>query len=174
MSNTTELRSLAKRIFDLTRREIWLGGKVKHRHDPGPNWPKGLERVDWSPGLTWTLSPEIELAGIKLRVCISWRGGVGHGVRVFADGELKYPGGYYDGVNSSGILFTHRDAWSWKIAQIENADGGRKGRISARRELLAAADEAEKTVRRHNPQPGDDILCSRCEEIVGTVVAEDP
>jgi len=42
MSKRT-LRKLAKRIFDLTRHEFWLGGKVEYRAEeinyPGPAWP---------------------------------------------------------------------------------------------------------------------------------------
>ena len=159
------LRKLARRIFDLTRRQVWLGGKCQSHKNPGPNWPPNLETIDWSPGITWTLSPELELGGIRLRVCVSWDGNTGefygdHKVRVFADDELKYPGGEYTAVNRKGILWEHRDAWSWKIASMERKDGGRTGRVQARDLLLKEAKERLKGVQtKHEPGP----LCSFCK-----------
>ena len=169
----SDLRKLAKRLYDLTRRQVWTGGKSDY-HNPGPNWPKKLEKIDWSRGVTWTLSPETELGGIKLRVCVSWDGNTGeiygdHRVRVFADGELKYPGGHYKAVNRKGILFEHKDAWSWRIAVIERRDGGRTGRVDARDLLLAEAKDHLKGVKTtHEP---DYLLCSNCEVIVAEIEA---
>lgn len=166
----TDLRQLAKRIFEITRRQVWLGGKCPRPGVPGPNWPKGVEVIEWSEGLTWTLSPEVELGGMKLRVCISWDGNNEpgtvngtHGVRVFVDGELKYPGGFYKAANREGLLWEHRDAWSWKIARTERTDGGRNGRVSARTELLAEAKVKAKGVPTVQHEP-DVIYCAGCEQ----------
>ena len=158
-----ELRKLARRIFDLSRRQIWAGGEEGY-HGPGQNWPAGLEKVTWSNGVTWTLSPEVELGGILLRVCVAWDGDKGelygdHKVRVFADGELKYPGGTYTAVNREGILWSHRDAWSWKIASMERQDGGRTGRVEARDLLLVEAKKRLKGVQTRHEIPD---RCPHC------------
>jgi len=49
-----DLRKLARRLYDLTRQQVWVGGK-----GPGRPWPDGLEDVDWGYSVTWTLSPEV-------------------------------------------------------------------------------------------------------------------
>ena len=172
----SELQNLARQIYEITKRDVWLGGKIQTRNKPGPKWPKGLEKIDWYRGLTWTLSPEIELGGIRLRVCVSWDGttsefGPGtHGVRVFADDELKYPGGFYSGENRKGFFVVHRDAWSWNIVQLERADGGRTGRVQARDQLLKEARKMRMQPKLHIDEPEPSArYCENCETLIAQI-----
>jgi hypothetical protein len=156
----SKLRKLACRIFEMARNEVWLGGKGNCR-----TWPGGMEDIRWGSNVTWTLSPEVTLGGIRLRVCVSWDGNTGelygdHMVRVFVDGGLKYPGGKYKAANRKGWLLEHRDAWSWKIARDEKAEGGKTSRISARGDLLKEAKEKIKGVRKVKHVP--DHICPEC------------
>jgi hypothetical protein len=153
-----QLRQLAKAIFKLTRREIWLGGKAEYR-GVGADWPKTVEKQDWSSGVTWTLSPEVELGGHQMRVCVSWGGGEWHRVRVFTDGKLVHPGGEYQ---SSWWPW----GWSWRIAKQERAEGGKTGPVDRRDLLLKeAASKGRGVVTQHV----DPLYCDSCDDALHEV-----
>jgi hypothetical protein len=160
----SELKTLAHRIFLLTRRGIWRGGKVVL---DGPNrwngtrvnpaWPKGLDEPDedvWGVGTTWTLSPAVELGGHELRVCVaSHPNKEGYEVRVFVDGDLKYPGGVYAG-NDWWLFAEMFPSWAARIARIEREDGGVSGPIDRRDLLIAEAGQRLRGPQQVNhPQP---------------------
>jgi hypothetical protein len=156
-----QLKKLAKLVFQLTRREIWLGGKG------GFNWPidGSVPGVSWHSETTWTLSPEVELGGHQVRVCVSYnensdrhgniRGyyptdptGYWHRVKVFVDGEEKYPGGEY----------LERNRWWWpswskRIAMLEHRDGGATGPVDRTDLLIEDAKKKLKAVNAaHTPK----------------------
>jgi len=160
-----ELKALAYRVFCLARREVWRGGKVTEKrvranyqtkvHKLNPSWPEGLDKVDWAVGVTWTLSPPVELGGHEIRVCVSSREGEkGFGVRVFIDGDLKYPGGYYEDADWWPFARSF-PSWAGRIARLEQEDGGVSGPIDRRDLLIAEADQrlqGPKQVTHAHPQ----------------------
>lgn len=140
------LQRLAYTLFCLTRREIWLGGCSQRANDP---WPKTIKRA-WNSGVFWTLSPEVELGGHRVRVCVTtgWRDSNAIPwvrVLVYVDDEIKHPGGSYDEagpVYIASVLW--RENWACRIAAQEREDGGRTGPVD-RRDLLI--EEAEQRLR---------------------------
>jgi hypothetical protein len=146
-----ELKKLAKLIFQLTRREVWLGGKTEVDHAyhsrKVKGWPSDMEQPKWSSDITWTLSPEIELGGHKMRVCVSSNASrysrdspYSCRVRVFTDGKLVYPGGWYD--QKDWWLFAGKfPSWAVRIATLERRDGGKTGPVDSRDLLIAEAKE---------------------------------
>ena len=53
-----------------------------------------MERLGWPVGLTWTMSPEVELGGHDLRVMISYRlDAKTPTIRVLVNNEQIHPGG---------------------------------------------------------------------------------
>jgi len=152
-----ELKALAYRVFCLTRREVWAGGKVTSKREVknydtkiiklNPSWPEDLDKVDWDEGVTWTLSPPVELGGHKIQVCVSSKfTSSAFGVRVFIDGNLKYPGGYYEDADWWPFARTF-PSWAGRIALLEQEDGGVSGPIDRRDLLIAEADQ-----RLHGPK----------------------
>ena len=146
-----ELKRLAKLIFQIAHREVWWGGRVQAERGRwgrvlkkvSPNWPEGVTiPQDWSVGVTWTLSPAVTLGGNSMQVCVSSHGDHrGHGVRVFVDGELGYPGGFYE--HEDWWPFNLRfPSWSGRLARQEREEGGKTGHVD-RRDLLIeeAADK---------------------------------
>lgn len=160
--STRQLRKLAKAIFKLNRREIWLGGK-SHYNGIGADWPKTIEKPDWSSGVTWTLSPEVELGGHQMRVCVSWNGGEWHKVRIFTDGKIVHPGGTY----RSGWWPI---GWSWRIAKQESAEGGKTGPVDRRDLLLKEAAAKGRGVVTQHDEP---LYCDSCDEAMQEVDALD-
>jgi len=162
-----ELRKLAKLIFRLSRREVWLGGRTERKRIDSwtyetviPGWPEKLDKPKWKPNLTWTLSPEVELGGQRMRVCVSWLGDYGEPVRVrvFADDKVRYPGGWYD--HSDWWLWTYWfPSWEVRIAEIERRDGGSSGPIDRRDLLIAEAKEKLELPRTNNK-----LLITKSEE----------
>jgi hypothetical protein len=149
-----ELRQLAKLVYKMSRRGVWLGGKAlktynskagKHVWKFGP-WPKGLHRPTMWDEQTWTLSPEVELGGHRLRVAVvSQRRNLIH-IVVFVDDEIKYPGGEfslevleYEGALLELWKWVFGEHWAKRIARIERKDGGRTGPIDRRDLLIAEA-----------------------------------
>jgi len=159
MSKAT-LKQLAYRIFQLARREVWLGGRMKYNSgNIGPPWPDSvLGPQGWGQGLTWTLSPEVELGGHKLRLCISW--GTDFAAphcRIFVDGEVKHPGGEFKANRFFG------DAWIRRIAKQERAEGGKTGPVDTRDLLLT---EAFGKVHGKAPREPEPVYCDLCQDAV--------
>lgn len=151
--SSLELWRLATLIFELTRRETWLGGI-------GPeNWPHTVYG-EWKDHMVWTLSPEVELGGHRMRVAVissdftrvgshpnhwgrnqrhSWEVAAWHRrrhlVRVYSDGAPTYPGGKLPPIRNIW------PTWSGRIAEIELRDGGSTGPVE-RRDLLIAEAKA--------------------------------
>lgn len=154
-----ELWRLADRIYKMSHREIWLGGRVDiERRVVGkkpiewvniyPNWPESLPCPKWGPGHTWTLSPEVELGGLRTRVCVNWDGREDAcGVTVFIDDAVRYPGGHYkqpipNEFYSLWSFLVRRFFgvnWAVRLAELEQRDGGRIGYINRRDLLIAEA-----------------------------------
>ena len=145
-----ELKDLAYRIFQLTRRQIWLGGAVTTKIVQKdyintvvtlyPTWPEDMDKPDFVKGVTWTMSPPVDLGGHQIRVCVysSPRSGGTYGVRVFVDGDLKYPGGTY--MASDWWFFAQRfPSWAGRIARMEREDGGVSGPVDRRDLIIAEA-----------------------------------
>lgn len=150
-----ELKQLAKLVFQMTRRQIWLGGNVKRKmHD----WPEDVEPPqNWDKRVVWTMSPEVELGGHKIRVCVSaipdrfWAG-EGCRVRVFVDGVIGYPGGFYDQVDWTWLWQT----WATRLARIEIEEGGRTGPVDRRDQLIVEAKDRLQTAQvKHIADPVD-------------------
>ncbi len=156
------LKLLAKRVFQLERREVWLGGKGM------TNWPKELliggGSDYWHEETTWTLSPGVELGGYMMRVCVSSRPHYyykdyydivrerdyslrRHAIRVFCDDRLVHPGGIVDG------LFNFLPTWSARIAKQEIAEGGQTGPVDQRDLLLEEAAQRLRGITKVNHTP---------------------
>lgn len=165
--NRRQLKKLAKLVFRLTRREVWIGGQGTR------DWPSINEIADvrWFrgdnnyEGTTWTLSPEVELSGHRVRVCVSYNKrmdaqgnvhghytrqnlGKWHKVMVFVDGEEKYPGGEYIEKNRWWW-----PSWSKRIAMLEHRDGGHTGPVDRTDLLITDAKKKLKAVNStHTPK----------------------
>lgn len=165
-NNDRQLKQLAKVIYDKTKADTWLGGKKKAKYHGGPTgspWPSTLQTPTWSNGVTWSLSPEIELGGHRLRVCVSYIKGEGtHNVRVFADGLCGYPGGLY---TVSGYIF--KTGWSWHVAVQEARDGGLPGPVSKREDIIALG-KGQKVKTQHT----EPVYCAICKTAVEDAEAE--
>lgn len=138
MSDRSDLQSLAERIFLLTRRDVWLGGRSPKRG----SWPLDVEYPNWSNGYTWTLSPEVVLGGHRMRICVSSEGdgsSFEYRVRVFVDGAVKHPGGLYDEFTWFGWEIFEN--WAGRIARHEREEGGRDGPVDRRDLLIAEANQ---------------------------------
>lgn len=166
-----KLRKLAKTIYQLTREDIWLGGKGPHSP-----WPKRIKGFIWDPNergwgesVTWTLSPEVVLGEHRVRVCVSWTGSSTeyHHVRVFIDDELKHPGGMYQGWNGNWF-----GGWSWRIASMERRDGGKTGPIGREDALLNAAERYLKGDRPDKVQAP--LYCDACYDALVQVTTSHP
>lgn len=168
MSDRSDLKKVAKAVWDLSHRSEWLGGTGQSR-----DWPKNIQgfvdkkyarygdRTGWDEDVTWTLSPEVQLAGHRVRVCVSWDGreGSNHHVRVFVDDELKHPGGQYYGWNGNWF-----GGWSWRIAKMEREDGGKTGPVDARDLVLEAAKQGGDA-----PPTPPPIYCDLCYQALTDV-----
>jgi hypothetical protein len=162
------LKRLAKSIFELARREIWLGGKVvEYSGKPGLSWPANIEVISWPRGLTWTFSPEVELGGAKLRLCISWSlSELTPYVRIFVDGEVKHPGGKF-----TANLFWG-DGWIRRIAKQARAACGKTGPVDTRDLLLAEAENKSKGVLTTHDKPP--VYCDLCHEAIKEIEKDFP
>ncbi len=156
-----ELKKLAHLIFRMSRRQVWLGGKVptvawnaKQADADWGDWPDDVNRpssdLTWVSGLTWTLSPEVELGGHRLRVCVSSTFDSGrkhkHHVRIFVDGKIMYPGGHYEKVD-----WSFWESWSGRLARLERAEGGLTGPVDRRDLLIAEAQEKLQSAASRHP-----------------------
>lgn len=139
MISSKDIRRLAWIVFILAKREIWLGGRGVG------DWPGDVERpsVVWARSI-WTMSPEVELGGDQIRVCVlSEEKELAKGceVLVFVNGRLAYPGGAYSVVPR---WFHHAwllgEPWELRIARLEQWSGGRPGHVH-RRDLLIQEGE---------------------------------
>jgi len=164
------LRKLAKAIYKLARREVWLGGK-----GPTKVWPSEIREAkydrawSWGSNVTWTLSPEVELGGHRMRVCVSWNGSEdGHNVRVFCDDEVKHPGGKYE---QKREWF---EGWSWRLARMERAEGGLTGPVDRQDLLLAEAHQKARGVVTTHEEPTYCRLCGEAVEEVDGIAPEIP
>lgn len=161
MSRQKELRELADRIYDLAKREVWLGGVVTDAWDfknrgtgHVGDWPKKLQRMDWSRGVHWTLSPEVKLGGHRLRVCVTSASYGKHTVRVFVDDELKYPGGTFRNKETDSFWTwlwkslggRGEDHWTFVLAHQELEEGGKTGPVFRRDLLIEEANDRLKSV----------------------------
>lgn len=139
----SDLGKLAYLIYKKLKREDWHGGKGISGW-----WPKELPDQKWGRNVTWTVSPPVEIGGHTFHVCISSNAmkvtekdyyGLPkeygpkwfpkHTIRVFCDGEIKYPGGKIEGLRNWW------PSWSAKIAKQEIEDGGKTGPVE-KRDLL--------------------------------------
>jgi|APSaa5957512576_1039674.scaffolds.fasta_scaffold79020_2 hypothetical protein len=155
-----ELKRLAKLLFQLTRKKTWLGGKTCYSIDGPedrkyvPHWPKEMELIHWGGLVVWTLSPEVDLGGHKLRVCVADRKSADflgdHVVRVFVDNQLMYPGGAYE-------TWSWPWLWSTHLAKQEVAEGGKTSPVDTRKDLIAEAEERVHGVKviKQLPAPED-------------------
>ena len=157
MKDKKNLKKLAKLIYEMTQKEVWLGGKGNK------GWPQSISSIDseenrrFKDSVAWTLSPEVELGGHRLRVCISspaedrWGGTTNkHNIRVFVDGILQYPGGLL-GDNPDKRWW--RKTWSGRIAIQERTDGGKTGPVDRGADLIVEAREKLRGVPTlHPPQ----------------------
>lgn len=173
--DTKDLQQLAKAIFELTRHDVWAGGKITGGHpratSHGKAWPPGVQDpwnisahgFSYGKDLTWTLSPEVDLAGHKVRVCVSWNGEDTCAVRVFSGGDVKYPGGKY---TVPKTFWPWSDSWEWVLAKQERREGGKTGHVDGRDLLLKAAREAQTGVRTQSDEP---LYCDLCRKAVDEV-----
>ena len=157
-----KLRKIAKRIYEITRRETWLGGKVTNTLGPGAAWPKEIKKIEWGAGLTWTMSPEVELVGYRLRVLISLKPDLDFPyIRVFVDNKLKHPGGEIEARHFFG------DGWARRIAQQEREAGGETGPVDVQDVVLReAALKLKGVFTDQEPQP---VYCALCGEALKEV-----
>ncbi len=173
-----DLRELAHKLFLLTRRDVWLGGQQNVRGA----WPEGVEHPGWNDSdLFWTLSPEVQLGGYRLRVCVSSRqaayGDVQkHRVRVYVDGEIKHPGGAYDEGEGSilVLLFGLAESWSTVVARQEREDGGRTGPVDVRDLLITEAADRLGGVRRAVEPAPDEAAIRAAREVEALVAGKPP
>jgi hypothetical protein len=163
-----DLRELAHKLFLLTRRDVWAGGI----HGGRGEWPGGVERVDWNHGTFWTLSPEVQLGGYRLRVCVSSQrvsvdSNQEHRVRVYVDGEIKHPGGMYDERELSLLVMLGLapESWATIIARQEREDGGRTGPVDVRDLLIAEAADKLNGVRRAAEPAPDEAAIQAAREV---------
>ena len=163
------LRKIAKAVYEETKNDVWLGGQSRSSYEGGPSgspWPTSLGKNNWSNGVTWTLSPVVELGGHDLRVCVSHKQGQDyHHVRVYADNLEGYPGGLY---KVQGVFF--KFGWSWRIALQEAADGGLPGPVGNRTLLLVDARKKSRGVLVDHDAPP--ALCSMCKQALAEAEAE--
>ena len=141
------LKKLAKLVFQLTRYEVWLGGKTSYKKAPG--WPTDIDHK-WDEDVYWTLSPEVELRGLQVQVCVSskkprYNETFGtHQVRVFIDKKLIHPGGTYTRISVPWW-------WSTPIAVQEREEGGEPGPVDIRKLLIRDAQGMVSGVKVENP-----------------------
>lgn len=158
-----ELKKLAKLLFQITRRAIWSGGRGDE------NWPDTID-ARWKIDTTWTLSPEVELGGHRLRVCVSSRRDPyanlqSFSVRVFVDDVLKYPGGIYETWD-----WPWCESWAGRIARIERTDGGHPGPVDKRDLLITEAKQRlSGPAVRHIEQRPDPEAVKAVEEVEALV-----
>jgi len=164
----SELKKLARLVFEMTRRQIWLGGKVVFLQvDHGrstridDDWPEEVEFPDLGSGVIWTMSPEVELGGHAIRVCVSASPNLfkreGCKVRVFVDGQIKYPGGVYEQPNWAWTWLWGEN-WATRLARIEISEGGRTGPVHRRDQLITEAKKRLQTAQvKHHPTPIDPV-----------------
>lgn len=160
-----ELRRLATLVFELTRKEVWLGGKGGRSNS---DWPDHIPQ-NWSRGVYWTLSPEVVLGGHRVRVCVSSSDyhhieHAKHTVRVFIDDDLKYPGGKFWRYNWPWL-------WSARIARYEREEGGKTSPVDTRADLIEEARERVhggvsdhvKRLEDREPSPSPEALAAARE-----------
>jgi hypothetical protein len=140
----SDLKLLAKKVFELTRRAKWLGGRTAYQYRNErkyccDNWPAELEDI-FSGGLIyWTLSPAIKLQQHEIRVCVTSKDSFRHDVYVFNDNQLKHPGGHYEEIDFLWFWWPWT-SWSCRIAKQTRIDGGKTGPVDTRDLLLTEAD----------------------------------
>ncbi len=150
------LYKLAHKIYQQTENSIWIGGKGH-----GGAWPLS-ESVNWTENTRWMISPEIEMGGYKLRLCISKTHesypNNTHRIRVFVDGELKNPGGM------SGEITTFKwftESWDVDAAKAVWNNEGRSGPIKSPERFLA---EALRHQQKALPGAQPPLICSMCKQ----------
>ena len=131
MSHKSDLRNLAKRIFDLSDTVGWTRGLGDEKWPPQLILTHPCECYDWKDSVTWRLSPEVVLVGQRCRVCISrpLDGDSGrHAVFVFINDSQGYPGGKYLAWNTRFF----GNGWSYKvISDAHLSQIGRKTLINS-------------------------------------------
>ena len=178
-----KLRMLALKLYNLSRREVWTGGIITREllgkkdcfgyptHKlVAHGWPFTDAPQNWQVDTTFSISPPVEIGGIKLSICISmesYSGNSGkHKVSIYADRELKYPGGAYLALNKKDSwIFKNKDAWSREIAKMEQEDGGKTGYVDKTDLILAEADD--KLL-----QSKSNKYCPYCESLLATLDEE--
>lgn len=169
------IKKLARNIYDLTRRESWLGGTVVYDHKegkdhPGKSWPANVAPISpmWPAGHTWSLSPEVILNGYRLRLCVSMgaEAEVPRG-RIFVDGEVKHPGGEFS------VNWIWGDGWLRRIGRQQRAAGGKNGPVDIRDIAIQEAENKTKgmlSLGEEKPR----VYCDLCHQALQELDQEFP
>lgn len=152
------LFQLATRVFHQTENLVWGAGI-------GPsNFPlaSGAD-LQWEYSTRWVLSPETEIGGLKLRLCLSVPP-TGenlynrHVLRVFVNGLITAPGG----ILSRPTKRTWTYAWDCDVAQAALVNNGRAGHIKSPERFLADLEKVKKS---------DAPVCAMCKAALDEVDA---
>jgi hypothetical protein len=147
MSN---LKKLAKQVFELTRRESWDAGELRGDRE----WSTVAANYVYPHRYYWTKSPKVSLCGhqVELEIRTAIFGCI---VVVLVDGEIQHPGGWW------------RSLWPWrwcnKIARQEAREGGIAGPVDVA-DLLLIEAESRVGERMHGPESGSLSLTGKTGE----------